>query len=160
MNGWGKIFLQLLQMVWLCLVTQQDNYRYLSPNVREQSLSKIWYEFITGFNHFVVMHGCQEGCRSCQIKTATLVAVVVVYMLTGDASNADPVCGKSLYHQLIEQARAESEIDSSLGKLVFHVNSRNSKSNSQFNKTFQFKNIVEMISYEKTDMNHGTFPVF
>ncbi|EXG52982.1 coenzyme PQQ synthesis E domain protein [Acinetobacter baumannii 24860_10] len=68
-----------------------------------------------------------EGCRGCPDKDRDFGGCrCQAYMLTGDASNADPVCGKSLYHQLIEQARAESEIDSSLGKLVFR-NSRNSK---------------------------------
>jgi pyrroloquinoline quinone biosynthesis protein E len=30
-------------------------------------------------------------------------------MLTGDASNADPVCSKSAHHDLILQARREAE---------------------------------------------------
>lgn len=96
------------------------------PNVREQSLSKIWYES-TGFNHFRGNAWMPEGCRSCPDKDRDFGGCrCQAYMLTGDASNADPVCGKSPYHQFIEQARAESEIDSSLEKLVFR-NSRNSK---------------------------------
>jgi len=68
-----------------------------------------------------------EGCRSCPDKDRDFGGCrCQAYMLTGDASNADPVCGKSPYHQLFEQARAESKIDSSLEKLVFR-NSRNSK---------------------------------
>ncbi|MFX3910168.1 SPASM domain-containing protein, partial [Streptococcus suis] len=84
------------------------------PNVREQSLSRIWYES-TGFNHFRGDAWMPEGCRNCPDKDRDFGGCrCQAYMLTGDASNADPVCGKSPYHQFIEQARAESEIDSSL----------------------------------------------
>ncbi|MDY7748692.1 pyrroloquinoline quinone biosynthesis protein PqqE [Acinetobacter baumannii] len=126
MNGWGKIFFTIAPdgMALPCHAARQLPISF--PNVREQSLSKIWYES-TGFNHFRGDAWMPEGCRSCPDKDRDFGGCrCQAYMLTGDASNADPVCGKSLYHQLIEQARAESEIDSSLGKLVFR-NSRNSK---------------------------------
>ncbi|EZI59780.1 coenzyme PQQ biosynthesis enzyme PqqE [Acinetobacter baumannii 25442_5] len=126
MNGWGKIFFTIAPdgMALPCHAARQLPISF--PNVREQSLSKIWYES-TGFNHFRGDAWMPEGCRGCPDKDSDFGGCrCQAYMLTGDASNADPVCGKSLYHQLIEQARAESEIDSSLGKLVFR-NSRNSK---------------------------------
>lgn len=126
MNGWGKIFFTVAPdgMALPCHAARQLPISF--PNVREQSLSRIWYES-TGFNHFRGDAWMPEGCRSCPDKDRDFGGCrCQAYMLTGDASNADPVCGKSLYHQLIEQARAESEIDSSLGKLVFR-NSRNSK---------------------------------
>ncbi|EXW75699.1 pyrroloquinoline quinone biosynthesis protein PqqE [Acinetobacter baumannii] len=126
MNGWGKIFFTIAPdgMALPCHAARQLPISF--PNVREQSLSKIWYES-TGFNHFRGDAWMPEGCRGCPDKDRDFGGCrCQAYMLTGDASNADPVCGKSLYHQLIEQARAESEIDSSLGKLVFR-NSRNSK---------------------------------
>ncbi|HAV3864000.1 TPA: pyrroloquinoline quinone biosynthesis protein PqqE [Acinetobacter baumannii] len=126
MNGWGKIFFTIAPdgMALPCHAARQLPISF--PNVREQSLSKIWYES-TGFNHFRGDAWMPEGCRSCPDKDRDFGGCrCQAYMLTGDASNADPVCGKSLYHQLIEQVRAESEIDSSLGKLVFR-NSRNSK---------------------------------
>lgn len=110
-----KFSLQLLQMVWLCLVTQQDNYRYLSQMfVNKAYQNLVW---VYWFNHFRGDAWMPEGCRSCPDKDRDFGGCrCQAYMLTGDASNADPVCGKSLYHQLIEQARAESEIDSS-GKI-------------------------------------------
>ncbi|MDC4307694.1 pyrroloquinoline quinone biosynthesis protein PqqE [Acinetobacter baumannii] len=126
MNGWGKIFFTVAPdgMALPCHAARQLPISF--PNVREQSLSKIWYES-TGFNHFRGDAWMPEGCRSCPDKDRDFGGCrCQAYMLTGDASNADPVCGKSLYHQLIEQARAKSEIDSSLEKLVFR-NSRNSK---------------------------------
>lgn len=126
MNGWGKIFFTVAPdgMALPCHATRQLPISF--PNVREQSLSRIWYES-TGFNHFRGDAWMPEGCRSCPDKDRDFGGCrCQAYMLTGDASNADPVCGKSPYHQFIEQARAESEIDSSLEKLVFR-NSRNSK---------------------------------
>jgi len=69
-----------------------------------------------------------EGCRSCPDKDRDFGGCrCQAYMLTGDAANADPVCGKSPYHQLIEQARIESHVTAPLQQLVFR-NSRNSKS--------------------------------
>ena len=126
MNGWGKIFFTVAPdgMALPCHAARQLPISF--PNVREQSLSKIWYES-TGFNHFRGDAWMPEGCRSCPDKDRDFGGCrCQAYMLTGDASNADPVCGKSPYHQVIEQARAESELDSTLEKLVFR-NSKNSK---------------------------------
>ena len=47
-------------------------------------------------------------------------------MLTGDAKNADPVCGKSPYHYLIEEARINSETPVPFEELRFR-NPKNSK---------------------------------
>ena len=128
MNGWGKIFFTVAPdgMALPCHAARQLPISF--PNVREQNLSKIWYES-TGFNHFRGDAWMPEGCRSCPDKDRDFGGCrCQAYMLTDDASNADPVCGKSPYHQLIEQARAESELDSSLEKLVF----RNTKNSKQF----------------------------
>ncbi|MGO2998431.1 MAG: pyrroloquinoline quinone biosynthesis protein PqqE, partial [Moraxellaceae bacterium] len=54
------------------------------------------------------------GCR-CQ-----------AFMLTGDAKNADPVCGKSPYHYLVEEARVNSETPTPFEDLRFR-NPKNSK---------------------------------
>jgi pyrroloquinoline quinone biosynthesis protein E len=90
-------------------------------------LSDIWYKS-TGFNHFRGDAWMPEGCRSCPDKDRDFGGCrCQAYMLTGDAANADPVCGKSPYHQMIEQARTESHVVAPLQQLVFR-NSRNSKS--------------------------------
>jgi pyrroloquinoline quinone biosynthesis protein E len=48
-------------------------------------------------------------------------------MLTGDAAKADPVCGKSLDHGLIIQAREEAEYASQkIDEMAFR-NDRNSR---------------------------------
>jgi len=46
--------------------------------------------------------------------------------LRGDAKNADPVCGKSPYHYLIEEARVNSETPVPFEELRFR-NPKNSK---------------------------------
>jgi len=141
MNGWGKIFFTVAPdgMALPCHAARQLPISF--PNVREQSLSKIWYES-TGFNHFRGEAWMPEGCRSCPDKDRDFGGCrCQAYMLTGDASNADPVCGKSPYHQLIKQARAESELDSTLEKLMF----RNTKNSKQFTvqQNIPVQNIVD-----------------
>ncbi|MFY0584029.1 hypothetical protein ACN28S_65680 [Cystobacter fuscus] len=49
------------------------------------------------------------------------------FMLTGDASNTDPVCGKSPRHDLILKAREEAKTaTATIGELAFR-NERNSR---------------------------------
>jgi pyrroloquinoline quinone biosynthesis protein E len=127
MNGWGKIFFTVAPdgMALPCHAARQLPISF--PNVREHTLSDIWYKS-TGFNHFRGDAWMPEGCRSCPDKDRDFGGCrCQAYMLTGDAANADPVCGKSPYHQMIEQARTESHVAASLQQLVFR-NSRNSKS--------------------------------
>ncbi|WP_284089188.1 pyrroloquinoline quinone biosynthesis protein PqqE [Acinetobacter pittii] len=127
MNGWGKIFFTVAPdgMALPCHAARQLPISF--PNVREHKLSDIWYKS-TGFNHFRGDAWMPEGCRSCPDKERDFGGCrCQAYMLTGDAANADPVCGKSPYHQMIEQARTESQLAAPLQNLVFR-NSRNSKS--------------------------------
>lgn len=126
MNGWGKIFFTVTPdgTALPCHAARQLPIAF--PNVREQSLSDIWYKS-TGFNHFRGDAWMPENCRSCPDKQRDFGGCrCQAYMLTGDAANADPVCGKSSDHYLIEQARRDSEQASSLAQLVFR-NSKNSK---------------------------------
>ncbi len=126
MNGWGKIFFTVTPdgTALPCHAARQLPIAF--PNVREQSLSEIWYKS-TGFNHFRGDAWMPESCRSCPDKQRDFGGCrCQAYMLTGDAANADPVCGKSSDHYLIEQARRDSEQASSLAQLVFR-NSKNSK---------------------------------
>ena len=44
----------------------------------------------------------KEPCRSCPDKTKDFGGCrCQAYMLTGDATNADPVCGLSPHHRLV-----------------------------------------------------------
>jgi pyrroloquinoline quinone biosynthesis protein E len=51
-----------------------------------------------------------EPCRSCDEKHKDFGGCrCQAFMLTGDASNADPVCSKSAHHGVILAAREEAE---------------------------------------------------
>ncbi|KAF5298088.1 hypothetical protein FQR65_LT19624 [Abscondita terminalis] len=68
------------------------------------------YEYPMAFNQYRGDAWMPEGCRTCPDKDRDFGGCrCQAYMLTGNASNADPVCAKSPYHHLIEQARAETE---------------------------------------------------
>ncbi|MFT4021271.1 MAG: pyrroloquinoline quinone biosynthesis protein PqqE [Acinetobacter sp.] len=126
MNGWGKIFFTVAPdgVALPCHAARQLPIQF--PNVKDSSLADIWYQS-TGFNHFRGDAWMPESCRTCPDKTRDYGGCrCQAFMLTGDAQNADPVCGKSPYHAMIEQARAESELEQRFDDLVFR-NSKNSK---------------------------------
>lgn len=109
MNGWGSIFLDIAPdgAALPC-----HNARELPglniPNVKNHSIREIWYESQT-FNFFRGDEWMQEPCKSCPDKAKDFGGCrCQAYMLTGDASAADPVCSKSPDHALIKQAIHES----------------------------------------------------
>lgn len=137
MNSWGKIFLTIAPdgMALPCHAARQLPMTF--PNVRQQSLAKIWYES-KAFNQYRGDAWMPEGCRTCPDKDRDFGGCrCQAYMLTGNASNADPVCAKSPYHHLIEQARAETEQAVSLSNLIF----RNSKNSKRMNNHISVLNI-------------------
>ncbi|MFH4158490.1 pyrroloquinoline quinone biosynthesis protein PqqE [Acinetobacter bereziniae] len=137
MNSWGKIFLTIAPdgVALPCHAARQLPMTF--PNVRQQSLAKIWYES-KAFNQYRGDAWMPEGCRTCPDKDRDFGGCrCQAYMLTGNASNADPVCAKSPYHHLIEQARAETEQAVSLSNLIF----RNSKNSKRMNNHISVLNI-------------------
>jgi pyrroloquinoline quinone biosynthesis protein E len=67
----------------------------------------------------------KEPCRSCDEKHQDLGGCrCQAFMLTGDASNADPVCSKSAHHGVILKARDEAEAP---GQGMEHLTLRNEK---------------------------------
>ena len=71
------------------------------PNVRDHDLRWIWQES-PGFNAYRGDDWMQEPCRSCPEKTKDFGGCrCQAYMLTGDATNADPVCDLSPNHHVI-----------------------------------------------------------
>lgn len=135
MNGWGKIFFTIAPdgLALPCHAARQLPIQF--PNVREQTLADIWYRS-TGFNHFRGDAWMPAGCRSCPEKERDFGGCrCQAFMLTGDAANEDPVCGKSAYHHLIEQARYDSSAESSVQDMIFR-NSKNSKKLSLQHKIY------------------------
>ena len=104
MNGWGAVFLNIAPD-GLALPCHEA--RMLPglefPNVREHDVSWIWNES-PGFTAYRGDGWMKEPCRSCDEKHKDFGGCrCQAYMLTGDATNADPVCSKSSHHHLITE---------------------------------------------------------
>lgn len=127
MNGWGNLFLDITPdgTALPCHSARQLPVQF--PNVREQSLRHIWYESF-GFNRFRGYDWMPEPCRSCDEKARDFGGCrCQAFLLTGDASNADPVCAKSPRHGVILAAREEAQQSyKSVEQLTFR-NERNAR---------------------------------
>ena len=102
MNGWGALFLTVTAD-GLALPCHEA--RMLPglefPNVRDHDLGWIWYDS-PGFNAYRGDSWMKEPCRSCPEKVKDFGGCrCQAYMLTGDATNTDPVCGLSPLHHLV-----------------------------------------------------------
>ncbi len=109
MNGWANLFLDITPdgTALPCHSARQLPVEF--PNVLEHSIAHIWAESF-GFNRFRGDDWMPEPCRSCDEKHNDFGGCrCQAFMLTGDASNADPVCSKSAHHGIILAARAEAE---------------------------------------------------
>jgi len=80
------------------------------PNVRNAGIEEIWYDS-SGFNHFRGDAWMKEPCRSCPEKGRDFGGCrCQAYLMTGDASNADPVCDLSPHHHLVTAAVERAEL--------------------------------------------------
>lgn len=117
MKGWGSLFLNIAPD-GLALPCHEA--RMLPglefPNVRDHDVAWIWNES-QAFNVYRGDSWMQEPCRSCDEKGKDFGGCrCQAFMLTGDATNADPVCSKSPHHSLItdqvelaQQSRTSAE---------------------------------------------------
>lgn len=99
MNGWGNIFLTIAPdgVALPCHSARQLPGLDL-PNVRENSIQEIWNDS-NDFNKFRGLEWMKEPCLSCDEKHKDLGGCrCQAYMLTGDATLADPICSKSPHH--------------------------------------------------------------
>jgi pyrroloquinoline quinone biosynthesis protein E len=77
-------------------------------NVRERSLDWIWRES-PAFQAYRGDEWMAEPCRSCPRKTVDFGGCrCQAFALTGDATNADPVCTLSPFRQIIDRAVQEA----------------------------------------------------
>lgn len=104
MNGWGNIFLTIAPdgSALPCHAAAQlpglD-----APNVRDHAVDWIWNES-PAFNKFRGLDWMQEPCRSCPEKENDFGGCrCQAWMLTGDPTNADPVCDKSPHHDKLHE---------------------------------------------------------
>jgi PqqA peptide cyclase len=102
MNGWGALFLTVTSdgLALPCHEARQLP-GLTFPNVRDHDLRWIWYDS-PGFNQYRGDSWMKEPCRSCPEKTKDFGGCrCQAFMLTGDATNADPVCSLSPHHKLV-----------------------------------------------------------
>ncbi|MEW8317542.1 MAG: pyrroloquinoline quinone biosynthesis protein PqqE [Candidatus Thiodiazotropha sp.] len=129
MSGWGSVFLTIAPDGTALPCHAAGELPGLTfPNVRDHSIEWIWNDS-PDFNKFRGYGWMKEPCRSCDEKEKDFGGCrCQAYLLTGDAANADPVCGKSPHHRQIVELVEQADILSEPGAapLVFR-NMRNSK---------------------------------
>jgi pyrroloquinoline quinone biosynthesis protein E len=105
MAGWGAVFLAVAPdgTALPCHAARQLP-GLTFPNVRQASLQWIWYES-PAFNAFRGDAWMQEPCRSCPERHKDFGGCrCQAYLLTGDATNTDPVCDLSPLHHVVRHA--------------------------------------------------------
>lgn len=110
MNGWGSIHLTIAPD-GTALPCQEarliKNIKF--PNVREHGLDWIWRDS-PGFNQFRGDGWMKEPCRSCSEREKDFGGCrCQAFLLTGDASNTDPVCSKSPDRHIIDELLSTAE---------------------------------------------------
>ena len=110
MNGWGSVFLNVAADGLALPCHEARMLPGLTfPNVREHDVRWIWYES-PGFNAYRGDSWMKEPCRSCPEKVKDFGGCrCQAYMLTGDATNTDPVCDLSPNHRLITDVVARAQ---------------------------------------------------
>lgn len=74
------------------------------PNIGQHSLEYIWKES-PAFNFFRGNQWMQEPCRSCDKRELDYGGCrCQAFLITGDASQADPVCSLSPHHHMVQSS--------------------------------------------------------
>ncbi|MGH8552547.1 MAG: SPASM domain-containing protein, partial [Methylococcales bacterium] len=105
MNGWGTTFLTIAPDGTALPCHSARQLPGLNcPNVRDLSIREIW-EDSEAFNKYRGDQWMKEPCRTCPEKVRDFGGCrCQAYLLTGDASVADPVCSLSPDHALVLDA--------------------------------------------------------
>ncbi len=109
MGGWGRGIINVTPSGKVLPCHAAETIKMLSfENVRDRSLADIW-RHSDAFNAYRGTAWMQEPCRSCELKDVDWGGCrCQALAVTGDATNADPVCAKSSHRALIA-AWAEAE---------------------------------------------------
>ena len=109
MNGWGAIHLTIAPDGTAMPCQEARAIKEIDfPSVRDHDLSWIWHES-PAFNLYRGDDWMKEPCRSCDDKEKDVGGCrCQAYLLTGDATNTDPVCYKSPHHYIVEEAITEA----------------------------------------------------
>ena len=115
MNGWGKIFLTIApDGTALPCHAARELPGLTFPRVTEHPLAWIWNDS-PAFNAFRGEGWMREPCATCPERQQDFGGCrCQAYLLTGDASNADPVCDRSPLHEVVRAAVAEAEAEAAL----------------------------------------------
>ncbi len=115
MNGWGSVFLSVApDGVAMPCHNARDLPGLKLPNVRDMALADIWQKS-QAFNAFRGEDWMKPPCRTCDERHKDFGGChCQAFLITGDATQADPVCSKSPHHekvvQLVKQAPAQRHI--------------------------------------------------
>jgi pyrroloquinoline quinone biosynthesis protein E len=115
MGGWGREAMVVTPNGDVLPCQAAASIPGLEPeNVRERSLSQIWFES-EAFERFRGTAWMQEPCRSCPLDRQEVDfggCRCQALALAGDANATDPVCHLSPHHQLVVDAReAANDVD-------------------------------------------------
>jgi pyrroloquinoline quinone biosynthesis protein E len=105
MNGWGAIHLTVAPD-GVAMPCQEAR---VIPglefhSVRDRSLGWIWHESPL-FRKYRGLEWMKEPCLSCDERDKDFGGCrCQAFLLTGDASNTDPACGRSPHHHLVQNA--------------------------------------------------------
>jgi pyrroloquinoline quinone biosynthesis protein E len=111
MNGWGALFLTVTAdgLALPCHEARQLP-GLTFPNVKDHDLGWIWYDS-PGFNAYRGDSWMKEPCRSCPEKVKDFGGCrCQAYMLTGDATNTDPVCSLSPLHHVVTEVVDKAQL--------------------------------------------------
>lgn len=105
MGGWGRIGLNIAPSGRVLPCHAAETIPGLSfDNVREKSLSEIWYQG-SAFNAYRGDEWMQEPCRSCDRKHIDFGGCRCQAMaLAGDSAATDPVCSYSPLHDALRES--------------------------------------------------------
>jgi len=105
MSGWGSLFLAVsADGIALPCHTARMLPGITFPSVRDHDLGWIWRDS-PAFNAYRGDAWMQEPCRTCPEKAKDFGGCrCQAFLLTGDATNADPVCDKSPFHGVVTDA--------------------------------------------------------
>jgi pyrroloquinoline quinone biosynthesis protein E len=113
MNGWGAVFLTIApDGAALPCHSARILPGLTFPDVRASSIEEIWYRS-DAFNRYRGDAWMREPCRTCPEKAKDFGGCrCQAFMLTGDATNADPVCSLSPQHHLVTAAASAAQVAS------------------------------------------------
>jgi pyrroloquinoline quinone biosynthesis protein E len=106
MNGWGERYIVVTPDGRAMPCHAAHILPLAFPDLRVQSLSSAWHDS-DAFRRFRGTEYLGEPCRSCDQREVDHGGCrCQAFLLTGDATAADPVCGLSPRHELVVAARA------------------------------------------------------